>query len=123
MLQPMNLARAFDGITEYWSPVVIGRVNDQYLKAAKIKGEFCWHAHDDEDELFYIVRGRLTMMFEHRSVELGEGDFLTVPKGVRHNPVAAEECWVLLIETVTTRHTGDVVDPRTKSIEAQLGQV
>jgi mannose-6-phosphate isomerase-like protein (cupin superfamily) len=123
MLHPVNLIRAFEGITEHWSPVVIGRVNDQYLKAAKLKGEFCWHAHEEEDELFFIVRGRLRMMLEHRSVELAEGDFLTVPKGVRHNPVAHEECWVLLIETVTTRHTGDVSDPRTKSIEAQLGQV
>lgn len=115
-----NLRAAFDGITDYWSPKVIGRVNDQYLKAAKLKGAFVWHAHADEDELFHVVRGRLRIEFEDRAVELAEGDFLTVPRGVMHNPVADEECWVLLIETVTTKHTGEVDTPMTRSLAEQL---
>lgn len=120
MLQKTALLACFDQITEFWSPKVIGRVNDQYLKAAKLKGELCWHAHRDEDELFYCVRGRLRLEFEDGVTEIGEGEFVTVPKGVMHNPVAAEECWVLLIETVSTQHTGDLVTPATRSIAEQL---
>lgn len=120
MIAPTNLLAAFDHVDAYWSPKVIGRVNDQYLKVAKLKGEFVWHAHDDEDELFHIVRGRMRMEFEDGAVELAEGDILTVPKGVRHNPVAEEECWVLLVETVTTKHTGDVDTPLTRSLDEQL---
>jgi len=120
MLAAANLLSSFERVTEYWSPKVIGRVNDQYLKAAKLKGEFVWHAHEHEDELFFVVKGALRIEFETGPVELREGDFLTVPKGVRHNPVAEEECWVLLIETVSTRHTGELELPRTRSLEDQL---
>lgn len=120
MLAGVNLAEAFDRVTEHWSPKVVGRVNDQLLKVAKLKGELVWHAHDDADELFHIVKGRLRIEFESGAVDLGEGDFLTVPKGMRHNPVADEECWVLLIEPATTRHTGDVVIDRTRTLEEQL---
>jgi mannose-6-phosphate isomerase-like protein (cupin superfamily) len=117
----INLRREAEALTEYWSPRVLGRVNDQFIKVAKLKGEFVWHKHDDEDELFYILKGELKIEYEHGAVTLGEGDFHVVPKGVMHNPVAADECWIALIETVSTRHTGDVVDERTKSIEQQLG--
>lgn len=120
MLAATRLEAMFDQVDDYWSPKVVGRVNDQYLKVAKLKGRLCWHAHADEDELFHVVRGRLRIEFDDGVVELGEGEFLTVPKGVRHNPVADEECWVLLIESVTTRHTGEVVIPATRSIEEQL---
>ncbi len=120
MLIATNLAGAFDDIAEYWSPKVIGRVNDQYVKATKLKGELVWHAHEREDELFLVMRGRLRIEFEDHSVELGAGEFLTVPRGVRHNPVAEEECWIVLIETVTTLHTGDAVTERTRSIAEQL---
>jgi mannose-6-phosphate isomerase-like protein (cupin superfamily) len=116
----INLAAAFDRVTDYWSPKVIGRVNDQLLKVAKLKGSFVWHAHDDADELFHVVRGRLRIEFGDEVVTLSEGDFLTVPRGRRHNPVADEECWVLLIEPATTRHTGDVVSPLTRSLDEQL---
>ena len=115
------LEAAFDQITEYWSPRVIGRVNDQYLKVAKLKGEFVWHQHDDEDELFLVVRGRLVLQFRDGEVALGPGEFYVVPRATQHNPVAAEECWVVLVETVTTRHTGEVDSPLTKSIAQQLG--
>lgn len=120
MIAATNLLAAFDRVTEHWSPKVIGRVNDQYLKAAKLKGEFVFHDHAEEDELFYVVRGSMQMAFEDRVVELAEGDFLTVPKGVQHKPIAAEECWVLLIETVTTKHTGDVESEYTKTLDEQL---
>ncbi|WP_246082644.1 cupin domain-containing protein [Rubellimicrobium rubrum] len=95
-------------------------MNDQYIKVAKLKGQLAWHAHADEDELFLVMRGRLRIEFEDHAVELGEGDFLTVPRGVRHNPVADEECWIVLIETVTTKHTGDVHTDRTRSLQEQL---
>jgi quercetin dioxygenase-like cupin family protein len=116
----MNIEQQFDRVCELWSPRVIGRVNDQYVKIAKVRGEFTWHRHDDEDELFLVVRGRLRIQLEDGELELGPGDFHVVPKGVMHNPVADEECWVMLIETVTTKHTGDVTSPLTKTIEQQL---
>jgi mannose-6-phosphate isomerase-like protein (cupin superfamily) len=118
---PVDVAAQLARVTEYWSPLVVGRVNDQYVKVAKVKGELAWHAHADEDELFLVVRGRLVLQFEGgESVSLGEGQFYVVPRGVRHNPVAEEECWIVLVETVTTRHTGDEVTPLTRSIEEQL---
>ncbi|MEM9233659.1 MAG: cupin domain-containing protein [Pseudomonadota bacterium] len=120
MIDKTNALAAFEAITEYWSPKVIGRVNDQLVKAAKLKGEFVWHTHDDEDELFYILRGSLRMEFEGKNVFLNEGDILTVPKGVQHNPVAEEECWVLLIEPASTKHTGDEVTPMTRTLEEQM---
>jgi mannose-6-phosphate isomerase-like protein (cupin superfamily) len=117
----VNVEKAFDRVTEYWSPKVIGRVNDQYVKAAKIKGEFLWHQHDDADELFFIVRGWLRMQLEGSEILIGPGEFFVVPKGTQHNPVADDEVWLLLIETVTTTHTGNVESPRAKSIAEQLG--
>ncbi|MCQ8780858.1 cupin domain-containing protein [Mangrovibrevibacter kandeliae] len=119
MLPVQNLFAAFERVTEHWSPKIVGRVNNQLLKVAKVKGELVWHAHQDEDELFYIVRGRMRIEFEDHVVELAEGDFLTVPKGVRHNPVAEEECWILLIEPESTRHTGDETTPLTRSLAEQ----
>lgn len=118
----MNIEQQFEQVTELWSPRVIGQVNDQYVKIAKLHGEFTWHAHDDEDELFFIVKGRLRIQLESGSVELATGDMHIVPKGVLHNPVADEECWVMLIETVTTKHTGNVESPMTRTIEQQLGR-
>ena len=117
----VHLERAFERVTEHWSPKVIGRVNDQYLKVAKVQGEFVWHQHDDEDELFLVVRGQLTLQFEDGDVRLGPGELYVVPKGTPHRPVADEECWVLLVETVTTKHTGDVETPLTRSVAEQLG--
>ena len=117
----LNFANELERVTDYWSPRVVGRVNDQYVKVAKLKGELVWHKHDAEDELFYIVKGRLVIQYEDGVVTLNQGDFHIVPKGVMHNPVAEEECWIALIEPVTTAHTGDVVTERTKSVEDQLG--
>ena len=117
----VNFASELERITDYWSPRVVGCVNDQYVKVAKLKGELVWHKHDAEDELFYVVKGQLVIQYEEGAVTLSQGDFHIVPKGVMHNPVAEEECWIALIETVTTAHTGDVVNARTKPLKEQLG--
>lgn len=111
-------------VTEHWTPRVIGQVNDQYVKVAKLLGEFVWHAHDKEDELFWVVSGRLRIQLEGRDeVVLDPGEFFVVPRGARHNPIADEEVEIVLIETVTTAHTGDVVVERTVPIERQLPTV
>ena len=117
---PTNVMAAFDRVKELWSPKVFARVNDHYLKVAKVKGELAWHKHEAEDELFWVVRGRLRLEFEEGAVELGPGDCYVVPRGRLHNPVAAEECWVVLVEPVATQHTGDVQTPLTRSITEQL---
>jgi mannose-6-phosphate isomerase-like protein (cupin superfamily) len=123
----MQIAKNFENellsVTEFWSPKVIGQVNDQYIKVAKLKGELAWHKHDNEDEMFHVVKGGLVIQFENHAVELEEGDFCIVPRGVMHNPVAENECWIVLVEAVTTQHTGDIKTPLTKTIEQQLTQV
>jgi len=119
----VNFLQALEQITEHWSPRVIGRVNNQYVKVAKVQGQLAWHKHDSEDEMFLVVYGRLILQFEDKEVALNPGDFYVVPKGTLHNPVAEQECGIVLIETVTTRHTGDVDTPLTKSIEEQLSGV
>jgi mannose-6-phosphate isomerase-like protein (cupin superfamily) len=110
-------------LSEFWSPRVVAEVDDVYVKVAKVKGTLTWHAHDNEDELFYILKGRLRIEMEKQSVELSEGDVYVVPKGVRHNPVAEEECHVMLIERKTTQHTGTEVMDKTRSLEEQLRPV
>jgi mannose-6-phosphate isomerase-like protein (cupin superfamily) len=117
---PINFLKALEDAREYWSPKVVGRVNDQYVKVAKLKGHLAWHKHDAEDELFQVITGRLVIQLEGGDVHLGPGDAFVVPKGTMHNPVANEECGIVLIETVTAKHTGDVETPLTKSIERQL---
>jgi mannose-6-phosphate isomerase-like protein (cupin superfamily) len=117
---PINLMEALESVTEYWSPRVIGRVNDQYIKVAKLKGQFTWHRHDAEDEMFLVLYGSLIIQFEDKDVTLGPGEFCVVPRGVLHNPMAVEEAGIVLIETVTTLHTGNVESPLTRSIEQQL---
>ncbi|HEX7154956.1 MAG TPA: cupin domain-containing protein [Thermoanaerobaculia bacterium] len=120
--QATAILEQFNRVDAHWSPKVIGRVNDQYLKVAKVKGTLAWHKHDAEDELFLVMRGELRIELENSDpVTLREGDFYVVPRGVMHNPVAEEECWIVLIETVTTHHTGGVETPLTRSIEEQLG--
>lgn len=121
MIHPVNLQMALESVTKYWSPKVVGRVNDQYVKVAKLKGSLAWHKHDQEDELFQVIYGRLRMEFAHGAdVVLTPGEFCVVPKGVLHNPVADEECGIVLIETISTKHTGDVITPKTRSIAEQL---
>ncbi len=122
LLSPTRIRTELDQITAHWTPRVVGRVNDQYVKVAKLLGELVWHAHDNEDEMFLVVYGDLRIELEGgRDVTLGAGEFFVVPKGVQHNPVAVEEVGIVLIETVTTAHTGDVVVEGTVPIERQLG--
>ena len=115
-----SIKAAFDEISEHWSPKVIAEVNGQYLKVAKIKGEFVWHDHAGEDELFWVIRGEMALEFRDRTVTLKEGDVYVIPKGVEHKPFAEEECWVALVEPKETKHTGDVESEYTKSIAEQL---
>jgi len=109
-------------LTEYWSPRVVGELEDNYIKVAKVHGSLCWHSHDDEDELFLVLKGHLRIELENaEAIELDQGEMFVVPKGVRHNPVASEECHLLLIERKSTLHTGDVVMDKTRSLAEQLG--
>jgi mannose-6-phosphate isomerase-like protein (cupin superfamily) len=99
---------------------LICEVDDAYIKVAKVHGSLTWHSHENEDELFLILKGHLRIEMQDGAVELGEGDMFVVPKGVRHNPVADEECHIMLIERKTTLHTGDVVTEKTRSLAEQL---
>jgi mannose-6-phosphate isomerase-like protein (cupin superfamily) len=117
VVSPTRLAAS---LTELWSPRVIAEVDDNYVKVAKVQGSFGWHAHDNEDELFLVLKGHLRIEMEGLAVVLGEGELFVVPKGVRHNPVAEQECHVMLFERKATLHTGNVVSGRTRSIEEQL---
>ena len=110
-------------LSEFWSPRVIGEVDDAFIKVAKVQGSLAWHSHDNEDELFYILKGSLRIEMEDGTVDLDEGDMFIVPKGVRHNPVAEQECHILLIERKSTLHTGNIVTDKTRSIEEQLRPV
>lgn len=118
--QAIDILEQFERVTDHWSPKVIAQVNDQYVKVARLLGELDWHHHAAEDELFWVLRGRLRLEFRDRVVELEPGQCCVVPRGVEHHPVAEAECWIVLIETVTTRHTGETVTERTRSIEEQL---
>lgn len=120
VVSPASIAAA---LTEHWSPRVIGEVDDAYIKVAKVKGTLAWHSHEHEDELFLVLSGRLRIEMEDRTVELGQGEMFIVPKGVRHNPVADDECEIMLIERKSTLHTGDVVIEGTRSVEEQLRPV
>lgn len=120
VVSPKQVALA---LTEHWSPRIIGEVDDVYVKVAAVKGTLAWHSHENEDELFLILKGHLRIEMEDGSVELDEGEMFVVPKGVRHNPVADEECHLLLIERKSTRHTGDVKTEKTRSLEEQLRPV
>lgn len=103
-LSVVNLEAAAEALEEHWSPRVVARVADQYVKVAKVLGELVWHAHQGQDELFLVLRGSLRIQMEEGEVTLGPGDVFVVPAGVRHNPVAEEECWLALVEPAETEH-------------------
>ncbi|MFH1195759.1 MAG: cupin domain-containing protein [bacterium] len=117
-----NIFELFTQITKYFSPKIIGEVNDVYIKLAKIKGDDVpWHTHDNEDEMFFIVKGSLTMQIEKKdSFKLEEGDFYIVKKGLLHRVFSDEECWLMLVENKETKHTGNVQSKITKSIKEQF---
>jgi mannose-6-phosphate isomerase-like protein (cupin superfamily) len=120
VLSPCRIAAS---LTELWSPRVVAEVDDAYIKVAKVHGSLAWHSHRNEDELFLILKGRMRIEMEGGSVELGEGELFVVPKGVRHNPVAEEECHLMLIERKSTLHTGDMRTDKTRSLAEQLRPV
>jgi mannose-6-phosphate isomerase-like protein (cupin superfamily) len=110
-------------LLELWSPHIVAEVDDAYIKVARVHGSLTWHSHENEDELFLILKGHLRIEMESGSVELDEGEMFVVPKGVRHNPVAEQECHLMLIERKTTLHTGNVVTEMTRSLAEQLRPV
>jgi mannose-6-phosphate isomerase-like protein (cupin superfamily) len=112
-MDKVNFAEKLSLFEEPWSPRVVGDLNDHEIKVVKVRGEFVWHKHDLQDEMFLVVAGRVTIRFRDRDVELSPGEMLVVPKGVEHMPVAEEEAHLVLIEPRGTLNTGDAVDPRT----------
>jgi mannose-6-phosphate isomerase-like protein (cupin superfamily) len=119
-MQTINLKNKFSLFSDYCNPRVIGEVNDCQVKAVKLKGEFIWHHHDNEDELFLVVKGTLRMKFRDREAVVREGEFVIVPRGLEHCPVADEEVHIVLIEPKSTRNTGNITNERTV---AQLEQI
>jgi len=113
IMHKVNIAEKFSKISEYWKPYIGAELNGQYVKFDKLKGEFVFHHHDNEDELFLVVKGRFRMEFRDRYEWIEEGEFIVVPRGVEHKPVAEEECWILLFEPATTLNTGNVSNERT----------
>jgi len=112
-METVNLREKFQRFSDCWSPKIIGELNDSYVKAVKLKGEFVWHQHEREDELFLVVKGTLKMKFRGREAIVREGEFLIVPRGVEHLPVADEETHVLLLEPKSTLNTGNLTNERT----------
>jgi len=112
-MDKVNLAQKFSLFQEYWSPKIAGEINDSYIKLVKFKGEFVWHQHDTEDELFLVVKGSLLIKLRDRDIFLEEGEFVIIPRGVEHLPIADEEAHVLLLEPKTTLNTGSIRNERT----------
>lgn len=114
-MEKVNLAEKLALFAEHWQPRIVGELNGQQVKLAKLLGSFDWHFHEHEDELFLVLRGTLTLRLRDRDVILGEGEFFIVPRGVEHQPVAEEEVHVLLFEPATTLNTGNLRNERTVS--------
>jgi len=119
-MHKVNLSEKFAQFNEQWSPKIVGKLNGQEVKIAKIQGEFIWHAHEKEDELFYIVKGHITLKLRDRDIELDEGEMFIVPKGVEHKPVAEEEARILMFEPASTLNTGNIDNERTVSDPEEL---
>ncbi|GAA5512572.1 hypothetical protein Dcar01_01288 [Deinococcus carri] len=120
-MDPVNLVEKFGQFDDAWNPRVVAELNGQQVKVAKLRGEFVWHHHDHEDELFWVIRGRLCLRFRDGDVRLGEGEFLVVPRGVEHLPVAeTEEVWVVLFEPASTLNTGNLRGERTRETLERL---
>jgi mannose-6-phosphate isomerase-like protein (cupin superfamily) len=113
IMDKVNVKAKLDQFRDHWSPRIVGELNGQHVKLVKFQGEFVWHHHDHEDELFLVILGRFRMEFRDRQVCLEEGEFLIVPRGVEHRPVAEDEVHVLLFEPASTRNTGNADDQRT----------
>ena len=107
-MKKINLKNKFNLFNDHWNPRIIGEMNGQDIKIAKVKGEFIWHNHKNEDELFLIIKGTLKIQFSDKTIELNKGEILIIPKGVEHKPIAEEEVWLLLFEPNSTKHTGNI---------------
>lgn len=107
-MKKINLKNKFNLFNDHWNPRIIGEMNGQDIKIAKVKGEFIWHNHKNEDELFLIIKGTLKIQFSDKTIELNKGEILIVPKGIEHKPIAEEEVWLLLFEPNSTKHTGNI---------------
>jgi mannose-6-phosphate isomerase-like protein (cupin superfamily) len=107
-IRKVNIQDIFGKINDYWNPRIIGELNGQQVRAAKLKGEFVFHQHDDEDEMFLVMAGQLKIEFEDKTLDIGPGEFVIIPKGVSHKPVAEKEVQVLLFEPASTLHTGNI---------------
>ena len=114
MINKVNLVEKFPHFSEYWSPKIVGELNGQHVKLAKFSGEFVWHKHDNEDEMFFVVEGTLIIEFRDKTVTLTKNEFVIVPKGVEHKPIAKNEVLVMLFEPATTLNTGDTENELTK---------
>jgi mannose-6-phosphate isomerase-like protein (cupin superfamily) len=113
-VERVNIADKFQHIHEYWKPYIAAELNGQSVKLDKLKGEFIWHHHENEDEMFLVVKGRFRMEFRDRQVWIAEGEFIVVPRGVEHRPVAEEEAWIMLFEPASTLNTGNVENEMTR---------
>jgi mannose-6-phosphate isomerase-like protein (cupin superfamily) len=120
MIERVNLCEKLSLFDSHWDPKIVGELNGQHVKLVKFQGEFVWHHHEREDELFLVVKGRFTMEFRDRQVPLEAGEFLIVPRGVEHRPVAEDEVHVLLFEPATTLNTGNVVSERTVAAPGRI---
>jgi mannose-6-phosphate isomerase-like protein (cupin superfamily) len=110
LIEKINIQQKFYSFTDYWNPRVVGKLNGQLVKLVKFKGEFVWHKHDQEDEMFMVIKGRFNMELRDKTIMLDKGDFIIIPKGTEHRPVAEQEVEVMLFEPDTTLNTGDVKD-------------
>ena len=108
-MKKVNVAEKLSLFEDYWNPRIVGQLNGQHIKIAKIKGEFVWHKHDDEDEMFFVIEGKFSMEFRDKTIQLDKGEFLIVPRGTEHKPVANEEASIMLFEPETTLNTGNSI--------------
>lgn len=119
-MNKVNVAEKLSLFNDYWNPRIVGELNGQQVKFAKIKGEFVWHKHEEEDELFFVLEGKFNMEMRDKTIELNKGEFLIVPKGVEHRPVAVEEASIMLFEPASTLNTGNIISELTKENLATL---
>lgn len=119
--QKQNLIDLFSDVTKYFSPKIVGEVNDVFIKIVKVKGQDVpWHTHDNEDEMFYVIKGRLNMECKGSdNIQLGTGEFYIVSKGIKHRVYSEKDCWLMLVENKSTKHTGNIRSPITKTINEQ----
>jgi len=119
-MDKVNIDEKLSLFSEHWDPKIVGELNGQYVKLVKFKGEFVWHKHDNEDEMFYVLKGRFNMEYRNKTVMINENEFVIVPKGVEHRPVAPEEVSVMLFEPITILNTGDTRNEFTKDNLAEI---